>query len=172
MSSISRRVLVSLVLPFLFMVGFPLGAILLHDTNRIAWLREPPLSYVASTIGFLLILLGLVLLSKTIPLFLRLSEGTNMPWEPVNELIVEGVYRYVRNPMHIGVFCVIIGEGLVLRSITILAFGGFAVLLHLFYIPFSEERGLEKRFGEAYRIYKKNVPRWIPRLTPWEPKGE
>jgi protein-S-isoprenylcysteine O-methyltransferase Ste14 len=41
--------------------------------------------------------------------------------------------------------------------------------LHLFYIPYSEERGLEKRFGEAYRTYKQHVPRWIPRLTPWDP---
>jgi protein-S-isoprenylcysteine O-methyltransferase Ste14 len=77
----------------------------------------------------MLISLGLVLLLKTIPLFFRLREGTVMPWEPAPELIVEGVYRYVRNPMHSGVFAFMLGEGLVLRSISILA---FAILLHFF----------------------------------------
>lgn len=92
-----------------------------------------------------------------------------MPWEPADELIVEGVYRHVRNPMHTGVFSVLLGERLVLRSPTILAVATLAVLLHLLYIPLSEERDLERRFGEAYRVYKQNVPRWIPRWTPWEP---
>ena len=36
------------------------------------------------------------------------------------------------------------------------------------YIPLVEEPGLLKRFGEEYLTYKRNVPRWIPRLTPWE----
>jgi protein-S-isoprenylcysteine O-methyltransferase Ste14 len=35
-------------------------------------------------------------------------------------------------------------------------------------MPLSEEPGLEKRFGDDYRRYKANVPRWIPRLRPWE----
>ena len=170
MNNYFRRVTISLVLPFVFIVGFPIAAILLHDTNRITWLREAPLSYLASIIGFLLIAFGLVLIRKTIPLFLKLNEGTIMPWEPTTELIVVGVYRYVRNPMHTGVFCIMLGEGLILRSISMLIFTTFAIILHLFYIPFSEERGLEKRFGEEYRVYKENVPRWIPRWTPWEPK--
>ena len=90
-----------------------------------------------------------------------------MPWDPAPELIVTGIYRFVRNPMHIGVFSIMMGEGLILRSISILGFVTFAIILHLFYIPYSEERGLEKRFGEEYLVYKENVPRWIPRLTPW-----
>ncbi len=49
---------------------------------------------------------------------------------------------------------------------------GFAVLLNVIYIPFVEEQGLEKRFGEDYVRYKENVPRWIPRLTLWEGLSE
>ena len=37
------------------------------------------------------------------------------------------------------------------------------------YFPLIEEKGLEKRFGDDYRIYKANVPRWIPRPKPWQP---
>jgi hypothetical protein len=36
------------------------------------------------------------------------------------------------------------------------------------YMPLIEEPGLERRFGADYVRYKQNVPRWIPRLTPWD----
>ena len=164
-----KRVMISLFPPILITVGFPLAAILTRDTDNISWLSDASARILACVVGILLIAMGLFLAIKTIPLFLKLSEGTIMPWEPANELIVEGVYRYVRNPMHTGVFAILLGEGLILRSTAILIFSAFAIFSHLFYIPFSEERDLEKRFGEAYRIYKHNVPRWIPRCTPWEP---
>jgi protein-S-isoprenylcysteine O-methyltransferase Ste14 len=169
MNDYFRRTMISLVLPFVFMVGFPIAAILSHDTNRITWFRAGLLPYLITIFGCFFIALGLVLFLHTIPLFLKQSKGTNMPWEPIPELIVDGVYRYVRNPMHTGVFAVMLGEGLILGSSSILLFTGFAIILHLFYIPFSEERGLENRFGKEYIIYKENVPRWIPRLSPWEP---
>jgi protein-S-isoprenylcysteine O-methyltransferase Ste14 len=40
------------------------------------------------------------------------------------------------------------------------------------YFPLSEEKGLERRFGDDYRTYKANVPRWIPRVTAWRPPDE
>ena len=92
-----------------------------------------------------------------------------MPWDPTQRLVVGGIYRHVRNPMHIGVFLVLFGEGFLLRWTPILILATLFLFLHFFYIPFSEERGLEARFGERYRIYKRNVPRWIPRWIPWEP---
>ena len=48
---------------------------------------------------------------------------------------------------------------------------GWAILYavaNMFYMPLSEEPDLEQRLGQAYRLYKQHVPRWIPRLTPWE----
>jgi protein-S-isoprenylcysteine O-methyltransferase Ste14 len=44
----------------------------------------------------------------------------------------------------------------------------FFAINHVYFI-ISEEPGLDKRFEQAYREYKKNVPRWIPRLKPWKP---
>ena len=167
-----RRVMISLILPFVFIVGFPIVAFLLDDINTIPYLDQAPADFLATIFGVILVAVGLLLISKTIPLFLKQSEGTNMPWDPIPELIVEGVYRYVRNPMHTGVFAVMLGEGLLLRSRSILIFAIFAILLHLFYIPFSEEKGLEERFGEDYLVYRENVPRWIPRLSPWEPEDQ
>jgi protein-S-isoprenylcysteine O-methyltransferase Ste14 len=171
MSKFTRRVLTSFAVPCVFMLGFPITATLLHDTNRIAWLTGVPQKSIATIFGIILLISGLLLVWRTVPLFLKLSEGTIMPWEPAKVLIVEGVYRYVRNPMHIGVFMVMFGEGLILRSIFILTFAAFATVSHLFYIPFMEERGLDERFSEEYCVYKANVPRWIPRLTPWKPEG-
>jgi protein-S-isoprenylcysteine O-methyltransferase Ste14 len=46
------------------------------------------------------------------------------------------------------------------------------VILHLFYIPLAKVRGLKRRFGEDYREYRRHVPRWIPRLTPWQPDSQ
>ncbi len=169
MSNTFRRVLISLLLPFVFLICFPIAAILFNDTQNIIWLQAGPQDQIATIFGIFLIVSGLGLMLTTIPFFLQQGEGTNMPWDPAPKLIVKGIYRYVRNPMHIGVFSFMIGEGLILRSISILGFVTFAVVMHLFYIPFSEERGLEERFGEEYLVYKQNVPRWIPRLTPWNP---
>ncbi len=70
--------------------------------------------------------------------------------------------------MHLGVFTVIFGEALLFSSWALTAWGVFAVVAHMFYFPFSEEPGLERRFGDDYRRYKANVPRWLPRLTPWQ----
>ena len=168
MNNSFRRILTSLLLPFVFLIGFPIAAILFNDTQNIDWLLHKPQVQIATIIGGLLIIAGLGLMLATIPFFLRQSAGTNMPWDPAPELILTGIYRYVRNPMHIGVFSIMIGEGMILGSILILGFVTFAIILHLFYIPYSEEKGLEKRFGEDYLVYKENVPRWIPRLTPWK----
>jgi protein-S-isoprenylcysteine O-methyltransferase Ste14 len=110
---------------------------------------------------------GLVLMIATIRLFVTVGKGTLAPWEPPQKLVVRGVYRYVRNPMISGVGLVLLGESVLTASLPLC--GWFLVFLAVnsVYIPLSEEPGLVKRFGEEYLNYKQNVPRWIPRLTPW-----
>ena len=70
--------------------------------------------------------------------------------------------------MIVGVFCILLGEAVFFGSLPLLGWFAAAVLLNVIYIPLVEEPGLAKRFGEDYLRYKENVPRWIPRLTPWE----
>ncbi len=41
---------------------------------------------------------------------------------------------------------------------------------HLF-VCFYEERTLTRRYGEEYLRFKRHVPRWLPRLTPWQRRG-
>ena len=165
-----RRVRAIIALPFLVVVVFPTLLVWQTGGPNAVWGYSRPLDLIITIVGALLIIDGLFLLGLTIRLFMKRGEGTLAPWEPTQKLVVEGIYRYVRNPMHSGVFMVLYGEGLVLGSMPILIFATAFVLIHLFYIPLSEERGLEKRFGEEFRTYKKNVPRWIPRLTAWDRK--
>lgn len=112
---------------------------------------------------------GLGLMVATIRLFARIGRGTLAPWDPTRHLVVEGPFRHVRNPMISGVMAVLLGEALALVSPAILGWFAFVVLANVIYIPLSEERGLVKRFGDEYRAYRRHVPRWIPRRTPWTP---
>ncbi|MFL7869203.1 MAG: isoprenylcysteine carboxylmethyltransferase family protein [Anaerolineales bacterium] len=118
--------------------------------------------------GFILVGIGLTLLISTIRLFASRGQGTLAPWDPPKHLVVEGPYRYVRNPMHSGVFITLYGEGLLLGSVPILIFVTAIFVFHCFYIPLMEERWLREKFGEEYLVYKRNVPAWIPRLKPWQ----
>ena len=119
-------------------------------------------------IGSFFILVGLVLMTWTIGLFSTVGKGTPAPWNPPQKLVVRGVYRHVRNPMIVGGFCILLGEAVFFGSWPLLCLFGFFVVVNLIYMPLSEEPGLVKRFGDDYLRYMQNVPRWIPRLTPWK----
>lgn len=122
--------------------------------------------------GIVFILLGLILMAKTIRLFITVGQGTLAPWNPTQRLVVRGVYRYVRNPMITGVWCILLGESVIFGSPWLLGWFGIFAAVNMIYIPLVEEPGLVKRFGDDYRLYKQNVPRWIPRLKPWEGLSE
>ena len=92
------------------------------------------------------------------------GRGTPSPTDPPRELVVNGLYRYVRNPIYLGVLAVFMGYVLWHPSRAILLCPVLvAVSSHLFVI-FYEEPHLRKTFGEAYDAYCKAVPRWNPKL--------
>ena len=117
-------------------------------------------------------LLGLALLVVTNLFFAKIGKGTLAPWDPTQRLVVEGPYRSVRNPMISGVAMILLSEAAFTGSAFLLGWALFFLLVNHLNFLFIEEPGLEKRFGDAYRRYKANVPRWIPRKTPWDPHGE
>lgn len=120
------------------------------------------------TLGGLIGLAGLSLFVYTVSLFRKIGKGTLAPWTPTQKLVVYGPYRYCRNPMITGVFFILIGESLILHSTNILIWSGIFFLINTTYFLLKEEPDLQKRFGDEYLEYKRNVPRWIPKLTPYK----
>ena len=89
------------------------------------------------TVGALLILLGVGLVIYTNKEFLKIGRGTLAPTAPPKKLVVAGVYKYVRNPMIIGVLMIILGEALIFASIELFVF--FVVIFSITYILFIQK---------------------------------
>ena len=95
--------------------------------------------------------------------FIFKGRGTPAPIDPPRELVISGLYRYVRNSMYAGALLVLFGHVLWFPSLSLLVCPIiFSVSFHLF-VVFYEERTLRKKFGAAYEAYCKSVPRWIPK---------
>jgi protein-S-isoprenylcysteine O-methyltransferase Ste14 len=156
-----------LLLPLMVTVVIPWLILSASGGINVGWSPAPQLNLLPLPAGGLLIGLGLTLVVYTVSLFFHYGEGTLAPWTPTQKLVVRGIYRHVRNPMISGVCCVLLGEALVLGSVTLLYWFGFVLLLNMIYLPLVEEPGLARRFGADYLRYQQNVPRWIPRLRAW-----
>ena len=111
---------------------------------------------------------GFVFAVWTMRLFVTEGRGTPAPWAPPIQLVVRGPYRDVRNPIITSVLVMLAGESLLFGSGPLA--GWMEVFSLICWIGFVrvEEPQLEQRFGEDYRRYKANVPRWVPRATPWD----
>lgn len=112
-------------------------------------------------------LIGMYLLVSSVYRFVRDGNGTLAPWVPTQKLVITGLYRYVRNPMILGVLLVLAGESIFFTSKNIACWTIIFFVINNLYFLIYEEPSLEKRFGNQYREYKKQVPRWIPRKTPF-----
>jgi protein-S-isoprenylcysteine O-methyltransferase Ste14 len=128
--------------------------------------QPAPLFSLPLFVGAMLILAGLWVLIDSFVRFAR-GLGTPAPILPPPRLVVEGWYRYVRNPMYVAVVAIIVGQALVFWSWPVLLYGAAVfVAVHLF-VAYHEEPVLRRQFPNAYAIYAANVRRWRPRLTPW-----
>jgi len=92
------------------------------------------------------------------------GKGTPAPIDPPKELVVRGLYKYVRNPMYLGVLSIVFGEAIWFEAGRLFAYGGLVFLLFSAFVLLYEEPALRRKFGDSYRCYCKTVPRWIPRL--------
>ena len=90
------------------------------------------------------------------------GRGTPAPIDPPKELVVRGLYRYVRNPMYVGILLILLGEAFLFASQRLFAYSAFMFIVFFLVVTLYEEPTLKQKFGESYRRYCKSVPRWIP----------
>lgn len=92
------------------------------------------------------------------------GRGTPAPIDPPKELLVSGLYRYVRNPMYIGILLILLGEAFLFCSLALLFYSVIMLVVFHLFVVLYEEPTLAKKFGESYRRYCLEVPRWLPRF--------
>jgi protein-S-isoprenylcysteine O-methyltransferase Ste14 len=124
----------------------------------------------AQITGALLIGAGAAVIANSFVHFAVEGLGTPAPFAPPKHLVVGGLYRYVRNPMYVSIAAAVAGQGLLLgqpKLFVALAIGAVPVVA---FVRLYEEPALTRKFGAEYEQYRRNVPRWLPRLTPWRPE--
>jgi protein-S-isoprenylcysteine O-methyltransferase Ste14 len=166
MASVPRNI-VATVLFTLFGGPGILLVILPWAMTRFKIVADAPADFFA--IGCVLIALGLVPLLDSIVRFVVVGRGALVPAVPTEHLVVSGLYRYMRNPMYVGIMLALGGEALLFWSTGVtIELAAVAVGFHLF-VRFYEEPKLTRTFGDEYRRYQRHVKRWIPRRSPWSP---
>jgi len=170
MLTMLRHVLSILLLPFMAAVVVPYWLLTSFAAYNHPWNEVTIAAWTVRMTGSLVFIAGFALFTWCVVLFARIGHGTLAPWDPTRDLVAVGPYRFARNPMISGVALVLIGEALLWGSWVVGIWVCLFMCINHVYFIFSEEPGLEKRFGESYRLYKSQVPRWIPRLSPWSGK--
>lgn len=112
-------------------------------------------------IGMVFFALGLFVLTICLSSFIVKGRGTLSPLDPTRRLVTDGLYRFSRNPMYIGVIFILIGETVFFESYALLMYSALVFTGFNLFIAFVEEPRLRRDFGEEYRAYTQKVGRWI-----------
>jgi protein-S-isoprenylcysteine O-methyltransferase Ste14 len=94
--------------------------------------------------------------------FTFVGKGTPAPFDPPKEMVVEGLYRYVRNPMYVAALLALGGEAMWFESALILGYAAIVFAAFHLWVTSYEEPTLRRKFGESYEKYCREVSRWIP----------
>jgi protein-S-isoprenylcysteine O-methyltransferase Ste14 len=162
-ASLGTLLFLLLIIPF-FLIWIP---------NRILLSQEYNYRFdigIYRYFGLAPIVLGVLIYLYCSGSFIFVGKSTPIPFTPTKDLIVTGLYRFVRNPLYIAGVLVLSGEAILFQSLGILIyclvlFGAFNV--HVF----MEELLLAEKFGAKYEQYCNSVPRWIPRFKPYGKKN-
>ena len=133
------------------------------------WRLREPLAYWAPVriVGALVAAAGLVVLVAAFVRFVVEGLGTPAPVAPPGQLVVGGLYRYVRNPMYLAVVAAIVGQSLLLWQPAVLLYAAVVLAACVMFVVGYEQPALRRRFGSQYDDYQRAVPGWWPRLQPW-----
>src|SRR5688500_2364572 len=154
---------------FVWLIIAP-GTLVIYGTWAISrWQLHPPLFGGQSSrgLGILLILIALPLLLEAFGRFAIHGRGTPAPVLPPEQLVVQGFYRNVRNPMYVAVVSLILGQALFFGDARLLVYALVVWLVFHLFVVLYEEPTLRRRYGSQYERYCAAVGRWIPRFKPW-----
>jgi protein-S-isoprenylcysteine O-methyltransferase Ste14 len=113
-------------------------------------------------LSLVLMVVGAAILVRCVWDFAAKGRGTLAPMDPPKQLVVQGLYRYVRNPMYLGVLILLLGETAFFKSIALLQYTlAWFIVVNLFVVLY-EEPSLRHRFGDSYERYLRSVHRWLP----------
>jgi protein-S-isoprenylcysteine O-methyltransferase Ste14 len=166
MAFIAGGFIVSVVLPFNFLV---LPWLLSLLTPHLGWSEHGPAAWnmlglfpvVAGALGLVWVLSVMFAQIPKLPPVMELDEGEGFFTTTSRVLITHGPFACSRNPMYLAATFIWLGWVIFYGSVVMLIWTVVGwTLLNYLKIP-QEERGLEARFGEAYRSYRRRVPRWI-----------
>jgi len=140
------------------------GSVLVLIPQRLLGGFPRPAAGPLTWLGGLIILLGASIYFRCAWEFAVRGLGTPAPIAPTKFLVTTALHRYVRNPMYIGVFLVLLGEAGLFRAPLLLAYAAFFCVPVELFVVYYEEPTLRRRFGESYEQYRSSVPRWIPKF--------
>ena len=113
-------------------------------------------------LGLVAAVSGAAVLLRCIWEFMVTGRGTLAPVDPPTQLVVRGLYRYVRNPMYLGAFILLLGEAAFFESHLLLLYAlAWFMIINLIVLLY-EEPVLHRRFGNSYEQYTAAVRRWVP----------
>jgi protein-S-isoprenylcysteine O-methyltransferase Ste14 len=164
----SRRVAAALGSLVFFLIA-PAGVAGLGPGAITGWHMQPPLLGLEALrwLGGGLVAAGAIAVVDCFARFALEGLGTPAPVAPTQSLVVSGLYRYVRNPMYLGVVAAIVGQALLFGIAWLVL---YALVVRTFFNAFVvlyEEPTLQRQFGSSYDSYRVGVGRWWPRLKPW-----
>ncbi len=94
--------------------------------------------------------------------FVFIGRGTPAQFEPPKTLVIRGLYRFVRNPMYVGILLATIGQGFIFGSPAVFIYALLIFIMFHSFVVVYEEPVLRKMFGYDYTAYGKEVNRWLP----------
>ena len=139
------------------MIIFPFFLILINDYFSLPVYQN----YICQIIGLLLVLTGISAILYCLTLFVRIGKGIPVPTEQPKQLVTQGLYKFIRNPMYLAAFSILLGEFLLFGRLLLFFYFLISIPAFHFNVIYREEPELKRRFGKKYIQYTEKVPRWL-----------
>ncbi len=118
-------------------------------------------------LGLTMVTLGLLALIGCFVRFALRGEGTPAPFAPTQRLVIDGLYRHVRNPMYLAVLAIVEGQALALANPWLALYGAVLAVAFVLFVRLYEEPTLSGSFPQDWPKYAAAVPAWLPRRNGW-----